>query len=73
MLSAKQLAINGHVIAGGTDMLFAQELNDKTFIKLLPNISAGEFSYYLIRLPQHDNAAIRCVAEFIEKCFAKTC
>lgn len=71
MLSAKQLAINGHVIAGGTDMLFAQELENETFIKLLPNISAGEFSYYLLRLPQHDNAAIHCVADFIEKCFAK--
>ena len=43
MLSAKQLAINGHVIAGGTDMLFAQELEDETFIKLLPTFQLVNF------------------------------
>lgn len=71
MLSAKQLAMSGHAIAGGTDLVFADEINNGTFIKLIPEISGGEISYYLIRVPQHDNAAIRCVAEFIENCFAK--
>ena len=69
MLSAKRLALGGHAIAGGTDIVFAEELKNGSLIKLLPEFSGGEMSYYLIRLPQHENAAINCVAEFIERCF----
>lgn len=71
MLSGKQLCLGGHVISGGIEPVYAKEVRDGTMIKLLPEFSVGEFTYYLVTLPQTINASVKCVAKFIEDCFAK--
>lgn len=71
MLSGKQLGLEGHVVTGGIEQVFAKEVQDGQMVKLLPDFSVGEFTYYLLTLPQNSNASIKCVAKFIEDCFAR--
>lgn len=71
MFSGKQLGLGGHVITGGIEPVFAKEIENGSMVKLLPDFTVGEFTYYLLTLPQNSNASLRCVAKFIEDCFAR--
>lgn len=71
MFSGKQLGLGGHVITGGIEPVFAKEVQNGSMVKLLPDFSVGELTYYLLTLPQSNSASIKCVAKFIEDCFAR--
>lgn len=62
---------SGHTIFVSSEEFIAKELKEGTFIRVLPDIVFGEMKYFLSTLPQNNNEAIKCVYDFIVKCFDK--
>lgn len=70
-LHNKRIALSGHAIAGGWDELFAEELKSGSLIRLFPEYTFGTLSFYLLKLTEYDNAAVRTFLEFLNECFAR--
>ncbi len=69
-LHTKQLAIGGEIIIGAWDSIVKEELANGQLVKILPEYTFGELPYYLIRLPNSNNARIDAFIQFITDCFA---
>lgn len=70
-LHNKQIALSGHAIAGGWDELFMEELQSGELIRLFPEYTFGTISFYLLKLTEYDNVAVKAFLEFLESCFAR--
>jgi DNA-binding transcriptional LysR family regulator len=70
-MHGKYMALSGHVIAGGWDALYAEELKSGQLIKIYPEYSWGMLSFYLVRLANSESALVNLFIEFIEECFAR--
>lgn len=70
-IQGKFMALNGHVIAGGWDELYAEEIASERLIKIYPEYNWGMLSFYLVRLANSESALANLFIEFIEECFAR--
>ena len=70
-MHGKYMALSGHVIAGGWDELYAEELASGRLIKIYPEYNWGVLSFYLVRLANSESALANLFIQFIEECFAR--
>ena len=70
-MHGKYMALSGHVIAGGWDELYAEELASGQLIKIYPEYNWGMLSFYLVRLANSESVLTDLFIQFIEECFAR--
>lgn len=70
-LHNKPAILSNHMIGAGWDMLFKKELETGKIIKVLPNYTLSEISFYLVRIQEHNNKLIETFIDFIDECFTR--
>lgn len=70
-LHNKPAVLSNKIIGAGWEMLFKKELENGKVIKVLPNYTLGDISFYLVRIQEHNNKLIEAFINFIDECFAR--
>lgn len=66
---ALSMALEGHIIVGGRDFLYKEQLANGKLVRVLPNLEFSHAAFYVVRTNSFQHSIVDDLSQFLHKCF----